>query len=167
MRTRLILTAAVCAAASSVALAAAPSGLRPLPMQQIPQQCHDLAWFPPSARTPEPELSAHISVANCWAMAELANRGLKADVASMNALDTSLRASNAILDDVIARSDGQLRQIAAASKADLYRGMVVRMRDTPGTQEQHAALERRYGNWLAMADRADRTAGRTVVGTRR
>lgn len=167
MRTRLVLAAAICTAASAVASAAPPSGLRPLPMQQIPAQCHPLAWSPPSAKITEPEISAHISVANCWAMAEMANRGLKADVASMNALDASLSASNAILDDVIAHSDGQLKQAAASSKADLYRGMVVRMRDTPGTQEQHAALERRYASWLAIADRADRTAGRTVVGTRK
>ncbi len=132
--------------------------LAPLLPADLPAQCRELARTPASAETPPPELAAHLSVANCLAEDEMAHVALAPDDASRLALDAAVRPSLAMFDDVIAHGDAHARFLAEAAKADLYLGLVIRVRSVATTPEVHAKLEPSLTPWLEQAARANREA---------
>ncbi|MBL0214890.1 MAG: hypothetical protein IPQ07_13525 [Myxococcales bacterium] len=69
-----------------------------------------------------------------------------------------MRPSLAMFDDVIAHGDAHARFLAEAAKADLYLGMVIRIRSTATTPAVHAKLEPTLTPWLEQAARANREA---------
>lgn len=127
-------------------------GLSPLP-KTLPDRCVPLAAVPASAQIPGPELSAHVSVANC--LLEVAMNGvtLSSDDPSIKDLNTAVTPGLAVLDNVISVGDPYWKMIATDAKHDLYISMVVRARSslTGADMRTRDALERRLVPWLDAA----------------
>lgn len=138
------------------------SPLRPLVATQLPARCRPLAVVPPSARSSDPDLAAHVSVANCLAEEAMAGLVLGPDPASIAALDAAAAPSLAILDDVLEHGDVRWEPVADAAKADLFYGMVVRLRIAT-EQGDGGALEARLVPWLDQASQADLRRERAVA----
>jgi len=134
------------------------SPLRPLAMAELPERCRDLARVPASSVIPDPDMAAHVSVANCMADEVMGRLALQPDASSMSALDGAAEPSAQILDDVIAHGGPRWQVIADAAKADLYRGMVVRMRIAMSGRDAPASVEAGLATWLDNASRASRAA---------
>jgi len=133
------------------------SRLRPLAMAELPERCRDLARVPASV-IPDPDMAAHVSVANCMAEEAMARLVLQPDAPSIAALDGSAQPSVEILDDVITHGSPRWQLIADTAKADLYRGMTVRMRIAMSGRDAPDSVEASLATWLASASRASRAA---------
>jgi hypothetical protein len=148
--------------AATLAQAAPPdearSPLQPIAIAELPAHCQALAVTSPSARIVDPDFAAHISVANCLAEDAMAKLALQPDPASVAALQAAAGPSLAILDDVIDHGDPHWKLLADMAKADLYTGMVVRMRVANSDPLDHAKLEPRLVPWLDGASRATEQA---------
>lgn len=130
-------------------------GLSPLP-RSLPERCTKVAYVPPSARIPGPELAAHVSVANCLAESAMNELALASDDASIAKLDQAVAPSLAILDNVIRVGDPYWKLIAEDAKRDIYAGMIVRERGTvPGTDVvARNELEPKLARWQSGAEDA-------------
>jgi hypothetical protein len=149
---------------ASLALAGAPiSPLRPLVASDLPAACRNIALEPTSARISGPDFGTHISVANCLAEASMSKLALQPNAASIAALDAAAGPSLAILDDVIQNGDAGWKHVAEAAKADLFMGMVVRMRSVANDPGDHLRIERGLVAWLHGATQASREATQTAV----
>ena len=139
---------------------AAPNGssLRPLVVSELPERCKQLADVPASATISDPAFAAHVSVANCRAEEAMAQVALRPDAVSIAALDAAARPSVEILDDVIAHGTARWRLLADTAKADLYRGMAVRMRVAMSGREAPTSVEASLTSWLDRASRASHDA---------
>jgi hypothetical protein len=155
------LTGVVVLVAATAASAAPASPLRPL-APAVPTRRADLASVPASAITTDPDFAAHVSVANCMAEDEMAAVALHPDQASTAALETAIAPSLAIFDDVIAHGNASWRAIADAAKADLFDGMIVRIRSVTNDPQDHAGLESKMMQWSAQADAANRDAAQVA-----
>lgn len=149
----------------SVALAQPPRapGLTPLPAS-LPAQCQALAHVPASAQIPRPEISAHVSVANCLAEHQMSSLKLAPTTASIDQMDAAVAPAVAILDGVIATGDPYWMFIAEDAKRDLYTGMIVRQRSTikSGKIAGHDKLEPQLGCWKANAATAQLAMARIL-----
>jgi hypothetical protein len=143
----------------------ADSHLRPLVISQLPEPCRQLARVPASAVIPDPDIAAHVSVANCWAESAMGPLVLHPDAASIAALDTAAAPSLQIFDDVIAHAAARWKVIASTAKADLYRGMVVRMRSVIPGGDAPATIQASLTTWLDRASDASRAAAEVAVAT--
>jgi hypothetical protein len=154
---------------SAVAHAApGTSPLRPLVPAELSARCRALAVVPPSARISDPDFAAHVSVANCMAEEAMSGLALRPDSASIAALDAAAAPSLAILDDVLEHGDARWELVADAAKADLWFGMVVRMRIVTNDPDDQRELEAKLAPWLDDATQATREAndlaGREPLG---
>jgi hypothetical protein len=136
----------------------ADSHLRPLVISQLPEPCRELARVPASAVIPDPDIAAHVSVANCWAEHAMRPLVLHPDAASIAALDQAAAPSLQIFDDVIEHAAARWKVIASTAKADLYRGMVVRMRSIIPGGDAPAGIQASLTTWLDRASDASRAA---------
>lgn len=136
----------------------ARSQLRPLPISELPERCRELATVPASALIAEPDLAAHVSVASCRAEDAMGQLALRRDMPSIAALDAAVQPSLQILDDVIEHGTARWQLIAGVAKADLYRGMVVRMRNVVPGGNAPGNFEATLTTWLDGASRASREA---------
>lgn len=136
----------------------ADSHLRPLVISELPEPCRELARVPASAVIPDPDVAAHISVANCWAEHAMGPLVLHPDAASIAALDTAAAPSLQIFDDVIEHGTARWQVMANTAKADLYRGMVVRMRSIIPGGDAPASIQASLATWLDRASNASRAA---------
>lgn len=157
---RLLLTTLVPAAVvglAGVAFAAVP-GLSPLP-QNLPADCAPLAHVPPSSEIPGPEISSHVSVANCLAETAMNAAKVAPDDRSIDRLDEATATSVAILDDVSDLGDPYWKMIAEDARRDIYVGMVVRARAsiTCPTMCAIEELEDKLTGWLGEAAEAKAT----------
>jgi hypothetical protein len=141
--------------AASVAHA---SPLRPLADAQLPERCRPLAAVPVSAVISDPDFAAHVSVASCLAEEALAAAPMRADAAGVAALDRAVAPALAILDDVIGHGDAHWRAFGEAAKADLYRGLAVRLRASVPSAGDRSAIEALVAPWLDRGAKADASA---------
>jgi hypothetical protein len=145
------------------AVFAQPAALPPIDTSGAPA-CAALASVPADATIAKPAIGARISFANCAAMAKMSALQLKADDASVEALANAAKPSLDLYQLVIDQKDPVLSPIAKAARADLYGGMVVRLRDaipqitmqTVGAalaehDKAHAFVESKVGPWLDKA----------------
>ena len=149
-------------AVSSVA--AARSALPPIDATAVPPACAAVVEVPADAAIARPAIAARISLASCAAMARMSALQLKADDASATALAAAAKPSLELFQAAIDQNDPALTPIARAARADLYLGMVVRLRNavpaitmqTVGPalaahDEAHAFVESKAGPWLEKA----------------
>jgi len=145
--------------ARAVPAAARPdSQLRPLVPSELPERCRELARVPASALIVDPDFAAHVSVASCTADEAMGKLALKPDAASAAALETAAAPSLQILDDIIAHGAPRWQAIADTTKANLYRGMVVRMRVVTPGGDVPASIQASLTTWLDSASKASRAA---------
>ncbi|HTJ46807.1 MAG TPA: hypothetical protein VL463_32110 [Kofleriaceae bacterium] len=136
----------------------------------VPFTCESVAIVPNEMHSTAPLMQARISMASCAAEARMGALTLVDDDVSMQLLASSIEPSLATLDDVAANGDPRWQLLAAHARAEIYLGMVARMRATippipPGEREQllvndladraerHAVLEPKLRAWIDQADR--------------
>jgi hypothetical protein len=123
--------------------------------------CAAVGTPPASATTPQPALSAKISLALCQAENSFGALQLAPDDASIKAMSSAAAPSLGLLDQVIQSGDATYAPIATKAKAGLLVAMAVRMRNSipPVTattvgpalaqhDQAHAALEPKLAAWL-------------------
>ncbi len=145
------------------AQAAPRSPLHPIDSAKLPAACQPLAVEPASAQIDGPDFAAHISVANCLAETAMAGLTLRADASSIDALDAAAAPSVAIFADVIEHGDASWKKLAESAKADLFLGMVVRMRSVANDPTDHLGLESKMRGWLDQGNRAAKESTSTAV----
>ena len=92
----------------------------------------------------------------------MARLALHPDAASASALEAAAAPSMQILDDVIEHGTAHWRVIAETAKADLYRGMVVRIRSVIPGGDAPANIQASVTTWLDSASRAARAAAESA-----
>jgi hypothetical protein len=128
---------------------------------QAPADCAAVGTPPASAVTPQPAMSAKVSLALCQAEGSFGALHLAPDDASIAAMNSAAAPSLQLLDEVIHAGDATFAPIATKAKAGLLVAMVVRMRNSipPITattvgpalaqhDQAHAALEPKLAAWL-------------------
>jgi hypothetical protein len=154
---------ALALAAPSVAVADTP--LPPIDPASIPPECKAVASVPADVAAAGPGIGARISLANCAAMVKMSALHLTPDDASFTALGEAAAPSLALYQAAIDAGDANLAGVAKAARADLYLGMVVRMRNAvPAITLQtvgaaladhdrgHAFVEGKIGPWLQKSN---------------
>ena len=97
----------------------------------IPPACRSYEKLPDTT-SPRVELEAKVSIASCMAAIRLAGaqRTLVEPGPARQALDDAARPAIELLDDVIGAGDPVASIIANSTKANIYVGMIVRLRNT-------------------------------------
>ncbi len=140
MRTTARLATIVCVVGATAGTSrAAGRRLEPFPAN-LPAKCARVAWSAPSAKTADPAIAAHVSVANCLAEEEMNHVEATGTDDSITQLEDAVQPSLEMLDHVIALGDPYWTMVAQDAVRDIYAGMVVRERAAFGNDAAAIAL---------------------------
>ena len=119
----------------------------------LPPACAPLVWVPADARTMTPTLEAYTSIAGC--IVRERTRGLDVQPVrnSVDELELAIRPAIDLLDTVIETGDLEHQIVALHAKADIYDGLVVRMRNAAAHNPGHARndVEELTADWRSTA----------------
>lgn len=121
--------------------------------RSLPTACASLAWVPGDARTMTPTLEAYTSIAGC--IVRERTRGLDVQPVrnSVDELELAIQPAIDLLDTTIETGDLAHQIVALHAKADIYDGLVVRMRNAaahnPGVARNN--IEQLTADWRDSA----------------
>lgn len=127
-----------------------------LDARSVPSACAALAWVPDDARIMTPTLEAYTSIASCIVRERTRAMKLAPDRDTMARLDFAIHPAIDLLDTAAEVGDLSQKIVALHAKADVYNGLIVRVRASAGTAVAASDVDALVAAWRDASREANR-----------